>query len=683
MADEGKDVLEKSFGKDQPLTEPQRQDRRNAAVFALLTFNQPLGENDLKEMHATLTPEQIALTISGLQSSRDPNGSSLPTSGAGLNITSLPSLSTAGGGSVIFTKGQGGMINLNGGTFTATGGIIYIDPPGQVNLNGLNFSAFGPQIFATILPPPPILTPPDIHIDLPEIQKVDVPMPYAGSPVVATDSAQQAINDKQQDTAILSTTQAMICYPTGLSTPQEVKGVKSWTVASGVCQSFAFDSKDDTTIIGSGGTCFVPEASHTLLLKEGKIVTFTGKLRTVVETSQGNVDIPPESSALIEQKSPGMMRIANLGGSETDVSITRNGRTQVITQKPGEELVVADASLADEELIPIDGIEREPISAAITISGLKIQKRRFNVKSMMEREQMVSCNLGCFPVTIRRKIDRVKDAAGAGTTHKLHTGMLLTPNSLKSNKVIEADGSAVIPTIMLFTPDVPQTALVDEQSWETHSPADESTFKPISYMQPGSPAGAFVGLRKLSYPTATVRHSGKTQVLLERPGVVALKDGETLIDTQRPTAIKAGSHSIYIAGGTIALVGKTSNLLAIRNLCERMSRSIRLDFEGRSLKIAAGEEIIVGPSGNTLVKTFKNDLFSRRRISRFDIGGGNSVVKSDISLVSLMQRHEVMSRLVHSSNPSDHALAEKVIKMAACIHMVTAKKGAYAPMTNP
>ena len=64
MADEIKDVFKKSFGEDSPLTEAQRQDHRNAAVFALLTFNQPLGDDEFKEMHATLPEEQVKLAKS-------------------------------------------------------------------------------------------------------------------------------------------------------------------------------------------------------------------------------------------------------------------------------------------------------------------------------------------------------------------------------------------------------------------------------------------------------------------------------------------------------------------------------------------------------------------------------------------------------------------------------------------
>lgn len=69
MADEVKDIakgiLKRSFGEDSPLTEAQKQGRRNAAAFALITFNDSFGtQQRLDEMHVALTPDQIAFARS-------------------------------------------------------------------------------------------------------------------------------------------------------------------------------------------------------------------------------------------------------------------------------------------------------------------------------------------------------------------------------------------------------------------------------------------------------------------------------------------------------------------------------------------------------------------------------------------------------------------------------------------
>lgn len=60
MADEAKDILEKSFGKEKPLTEEQKEIRRNAAAFAIGTFSDTFRKPEsIKNLNVSLTDEQI------------------------------------------------------------------------------------------------------------------------------------------------------------------------------------------------------------------------------------------------------------------------------------------------------------------------------------------------------------------------------------------------------------------------------------------------------------------------------------------------------------------------------------------------------------------------------------------------------------------------------------------------
>jgi hypothetical protein len=76
----------------------------------------------------------------------------------------------------------------------------------------------------------------------------------------------------------------------------------------------------------------------------------------------------------------------------------------------------------------------------------------------------------------------------------------------------------------------------------------------------------------------------------------------------------------------------------------------------------------------------KADTVGRRRIRSFDVAPGQSITRSEISLVSLLQNNEVLSKLLNSKNSSDRALAAKLLKMAACIQQVTGGHGSYAPV---
>jgi hypothetical protein len=60
MADEARNILERAFGQEKPLTEQERSIRRNAAAFALATFNDNFRDKSrLQRLNVTLTDEQI------------------------------------------------------------------------------------------------------------------------------------------------------------------------------------------------------------------------------------------------------------------------------------------------------------------------------------------------------------------------------------------------------------------------------------------------------------------------------------------------------------------------------------------------------------------------------------------------------------------------------------------------
>jgi hypothetical protein len=58
--------------------------------------------------------------------------------------------------------------------------------------------------------------------------------------------------------------------------------------------------------------------------------------------------------------------------------------------------------------------------------------------------------------------------------------------------------------------------------------------------------------------------------------------------------------------------------------------------------------------------------------------------RSEVSLVSAMCSHPLLRELARSSKPEDRALANKIIKTAACLLQITANRGAYsAPGGKP
>jgi hypothetical protein len=439
-----------------------------------------------------------------------------------------------------------------------------------------------------------------------------------------------------------------------------------WLVAGGSCQPFSFEGDDGTVIVGSGGSAFAPSKTRTLLLKEGKLVTMAGTQGVVIETSHGNVRVPPDGATIVEQKPSGVVRIANLSGARTDVAVPAgDGQTKILSAEPGEELVIADAGLADEELIPVDGVDREPIGGAIALAGTRIEKRRFDRKMMANREQLLICNTGCFTVTMKKKFDNVKQ--NMDSSAPLVSGK---PGDASRVRALGTGAGARTKAAL------PKGLAPVSQSGSVQS----ADLVPIGFRAPSASGGLSSGVFTLATAHAVVKHSGRAKMNLEQHGVMTLRNGETVVAASKRTVVRAGAYTFNVAPGTIALVCKDGDVVKVRNLYETSANAVQVFVGGKYVHIAVGHEVLLGPDDGSLTKALKSEPIGRRHIKRFDVAGGHSMTRCEFSLVSALQNADVLTRLMNSKSDSDREISDKLVKMAAVLTQVTAGRGAYAPV---
>ncbi|HEY9867846.1 MAG TPA: hypothetical protein V6D08_01455, partial [Candidatus Obscuribacterales bacterium] len=423
-------------------------------------------------------------------------------------------------------------------------------------------------------------------------------------------------------------------------------------------QPFIFEGDDGSAVIGSGGTTFAPTKNKTLLLKEGKLVAMAGGQGLVIETAHGSVKIPSTGATIVQQSSSGVVRVANLSGGRTNMAITKDGQTKLVAADPGEEIVVADSSLGEEELIPVDGVDREPITGAVAVAGTRIQKNRFDRAMMAGREQLLTCNTGCFTIMMRKKFDDVKQE-------------MTNPRPAISQK----------PDVRVKARALAPAATAPGAGEVASRRLDVSGLTPIGFMQPAmSAAGSPSGLFTLGTRAVTVKHNGRARLSLEAQGTVNLKSGSVLIHAAEPTTVKAGDYRVFVEAGTIAVVSRTADVLTVRNLYEGSAHSVHFIVGGKSVTVAAGQEALVSAQHEALTRALKSEPVGRRNMRNFDMPGGHSMTRGEVSLVSLFVNDEVIKRLMASGNERDKAIAGRLLKMAAVLNQVTAGRGAYSPV---
>lgn len=149
---------------------------------------------------------------------------------------------------------------------------------------------------------------------------------------------------------------------------------------------------EDDLVLGSEDTDLSQTGTRKITLGKGKILAQSGAEELTVQTSQGDVKLPPNSVVAIQSDGKNNVRVSSLGGDGTIGAIINNkSSTQSVQLSSGEELLLT-ADMADEEFLPADGmLEREVVSGRIQFDdNIGAVKTRVNVNKLVNLYQQRS-----------------------------------------------------------------------------------------------------------------------------------------------------------------------------------------------------------------------------------------------------------------------------------------------------
>src|SRR5262249_41923189 len=209
------------------------------------------------------------------------------------------------------------------------------------------------------------------------------------------------------------------------------------------------------------------------------------------------------------------------------------------------------------------------------------------------------------------------------------------------------------------------------------TPLELIAFKPSGAYS----AAAIPGIQAVHVRSALIKHVGGVAIREMEPGVLVLGHGEILVSAIRTTRVDCGDRSVSIGRGAMVLVSRDGNVLKVRNLHERSNKSVSVLFHAEWLRLAAGAEMILGADETSVSQVLQSDRVGRRRVSGGIAEDGQTLVRCEVSLVSLMQR-SVLLRSLMMSKP-DRALTDTLTKTAACLMQVTSGHGPYTSDPRP
>jgi hypothetical protein len=143
--------------------------------------------------------------------------------------------------------------------------------------------------------------------------------------------------------------------------------------------------------------------------------------------------------------------------------------------------------------------------------------------------------------------------------------------------------------------------------------------------------------------------------------------------------LQVGKVTIGLKRGVCALLSKNGQIIKVRNLHENASGSLRIFVDRKDfVTVGAGQEAIIARSEQALSKAIDKDHIGRRLSRSVQLPAGMKMVKSEISLVSLMRRSGTIATMMHSDDYLDRKIAQRVVKMAACLMYATGAHGVYS-----
>lgn len=541
-----------------------------------------------------------------------------------------------------------------GNTFTSDGGVIVIDPPdglgNAVNISGVTFNAIGPQVVNIPAPPPPppptppapIVTPTGPSVSLTPPPAISVPVLTQKTPTQSTVIPLDAINFAIDTPVLTSASQPQSIEEPYIGNQQQTQFMMTFT-----CVPVVIENDKYAVLVGDNGTTFaanqnvdksvfVASASSAKMngmkLKEGRLLVMAGQEGVIVETDNGSVMVPPQTSAVVQQDPGKLLRVQNLDGGETQIAVTKGGKTEKLSATSGQEVVIADDSLTDEELIPVDGVDREVVcEATLTFAGTvkaKMAKNTFNKKQMAERQSTLMCNLHGFQYPVPQRYKQLKE--------KMEIEAALPNKPNQSSEI--------------------------------------SHLRTIAYAPPAVPAK--LGITTISNEAGVLKHRDGDVAVFENANTVRVQSGQALIHSLKPLKVKVAGQSVEMKPGCVAFFDAGKSAIKACNLFEEEAHSMRVVGAKSHATLSPGSELIFVPMASKSIDAVRDNVGRRRvRVSEM---GTVKVITSEVSMLSVICNNKLLVGTFNSNNSYDQTLAKKVGKMAVALSIVTASHGAYS-----
>jgi hypothetical protein len=158
--------------------------------------------------------------------------------------------------------------------------------------------------------------------------------------------------------------------------------------------------------------------------------------------------------------------------------------------------------------------------------------------------------------------------------------------------------------------------------------------------------------------------------------ILSINSGEALVEVKGPMSIKTPMSEVYATHKAMLYLRIGHGMEHFFVLWDSNPKSISVVSEKTAAKVGVGEEIVICDF-MPRYQFITNDNIGRRRMVTNMLGQDKYMVTSEFSLLQASSVLPLLKEVLHSRDPHDHALSERVIKSAAILESVQMGHGAY------
>jgi hypothetical protein len=408
-------------------------------------------------------------------------------------------------------------------------------------------------------------------------------------------------------------------------------GIKSDTVVftqTNQIFSGSFGGGSDVVETGSPGT--VVENEQTVVyLHKGELALDTGS-KDGMNVSAGNVSIKigTDATALVKYSPGRPVEVVVLAGKDRKaVTVSKDNEESLVG--PGEQILLSDQDLSDEELISPDG--NASIDCHVQVQTRRMVKRTVSIEGVAGRSMIVAGVLVRLPGQVR-----------SNNANK-HVGVN-TSSVARMRKHIEA-------------------------SLPAHATG-------VAYAEVLHSADGTDSLKKSNDKASEPFHfyNARGTIFSQNVRQIDLQSGSMVLAPPEDVVIHCDDIKVKVRKEGIVSIDKNNSSVKIK-ACTGLN-DVQVNLEGgRSFILPCGQEAVIVKSG--FERHAMNDGIARRAQNSFKSGSEYKVILSEFSIPTLMLNVTHLSGIAHPQSEHASHLRDRMLRTAVAIQYARNSRGRF------